>query len=88
MEETTAAINSYEELSRRIASFSDLTTGDTADILEHLGMLVLDCNLTKDEYLNSYEYSGEMVRVKNSLIVKGRGFYRQADVQEIINAIM
>lgn len=77
-----------EELSRRVASFSDLTTtGDTQDILEYLGMLALECSQTKDEYLNGYEYSGEMVRVKNTFTVTAKGFYTPEDVKDIVNGI-
>lgn len=86
--ESPAVVNLNEELSQRMASFADLTTGDCTEMLEHVGMLALGCSQTTDEYLNSYSYSGEMVRVKNSLIVTARGFYQRTDVQEILDAIM
>lgn len=88
VEERRTAIVANEELSRRLASFSDLISGDRQEMLEHLGMLVLDCSQAKDEYLNSYEYTGEMVRVKNTLIVRAKGFFKPADVQNILSAIV
>lgn len=85
--ETRATVSAKEELSRRLASFTDLTTDrDSQEIVEYLGVLALDCSQTVDEYLNSYQFSGEQVRVKNTLIVKAEGFYRPSDVQAILNA--
>lgn len=87
--ESRVTLNANEELSRRMASFADLTKEDvdTQEILEYLGMVALNCSQTKDEYLNSYEYPGEMVRVKNTLIVTAKGFYQPKNVQDIVNAI-
>lgn len=86
--ETNAKVSAKEELSRRLASFTDLTTDcDSQDIMEYLGILALDCSETVDEYLNSYQFSTEQIRVKNTLIVKAEGFYRPSDVQAILDAI-
>lgn len=86
--EAEPEMSATEELSRRLASFSDLTTtGDAQEILEYLGMVALECSQVKDEYLNGYEYSGEMIRVKNTLTVTAKGFYTPEDVKDIINVI-
>lgn len=73
-------------MSRRLPSFTDLT--ERQEIVEYLGMLALNCSQTSDEYLNSFEYAGEMVRVKNVLIVNAKGFFGAEDLQEIFEATM
>lgn len=85
--EIRANVKHNEELSRRVASFTDLLDGDKEDMLEHLGMLALDCSQTADEYLNSYQYSGEMVRVKNTLVVRAKGMFIASDLQVIVTDV-
>lgn len=87
VEDCAVQLKCHAELSRRLASFSDLKE-DTQEVLEYLGMLALDCTQSADEYLNSYEYSGDMLRVRSLLVIKAKGCFNAADLQGVIEEAM
>lgn len=87
MRDSAVQLKCHEELSRRLASFSDLQE-DTQEALEYLGMVSLNCTQTSDEYFNSYEYSGDMLRVRSLLVIKARGCFNATDLQRVLEGTM
>lgn len=75
-----------EELTMKVPTFDDLT--ESAEMLEYLGMLTMDCAQTADEYLSSYQYEGDTIRVKNVQVVKLKGFFTPDMVIKLLDDIM
>lgn len=75
-----------DELSRRLASFSNMESSE--EVLEYLGILSLNCTDTSDDFLTSYNYPGDMTRVRNVKVIQSKGFFTPTDLQTVIDNSM
>lgn len=79
-------IKTREELTMRVPEFSSLE--NCPEIVEYLAMLSLNCQMSPDEYLSSYEVVGDMTRVRGVKVIKMKGFYSSDSVREILKQLM
>lgn len=45
------------------------------ELVEYAGMVALGCNLERQEYMNSWSFSGHSVEVGSALVVRLKGLY-------------
>ncbi|XP_058839401.1 ribonuclease P protein subunit p40-like [Topomyia yanbarensis] len=58
------------------------------ELIEYMGMLALSCDTEEEEYLNSYDFSGDRVEIGNAKVMHWKGFFTTAHVESVYRALL